>query len=168
MDGFPCLKVIRGFLTIYSSNPTPGHISREDSNSKGYVHPSVHSSSTYNSQDMEVIQVPINRQIDKEDVVCVCIYMCVCVCVCVCLCVCVCVYVCTCVHARIHTESLSHSVLSVCDPTDCSLPGSSVHGISQARIMKWAAISFSRVSSQPRDQTQVSYFGRRILCHCPT
>ena len=88
MDGFPCLRVI---ITIYSSNPTPGHISREDSNSKGYVHPSVHSSSTFNSQDMEVIQVLINRQIDKEDVVCVCIY--VCVCVSVCLCVCVYIYI---------------------------------------------------------------------------
>ena len=45
----------------------------------------------------------------------------------------------------------------VCDPKDCRLPGSSVHGILQARIVEWAAISFSGVSSQPRDQTQVSY-----------
>ena len=42
------------------------------------------------------------------------------------------------------------------DSMDCSLPGSSVHGISQARILEWAAIRFSRVSSQPRDQTRVS------------
>ena len=46
--------------------------------------------------------------------------------------------------------------LTLCDPMDGSLPGFSVHGISQARILKWVAISFSRGSSQPRDQTQVS------------
>jgi len=39
---------------------------------------------------------------------------------------------------------------------DCSPPGSSIHGTFQARILEWAAISFSRGSSQPRDQTQVS------------
>ena len=46
---------------------------------------------------------------------------------------------------------------TLCDPMDCSPPGSSVHGIFQARILEWVAISFSRVSSQPRDQTRVSY-----------
>ena len=40
---------------------------------------------------------------------------------------------------------------------DCSLPGSSVHGIFQARILEWVAISFSRGSSPPKDQTLVSY-----------
>ena len=40
---------------------------------------------------------------------------------------------------------------------DCSLPGSSVHGIFQARILEWVAIPLSRASSQPSDQTQVSY-----------
>ena len=39
---------------------------------------------------------------------------------------------------------------------DCSPPGSSVEGILQARLLKWVAIPFSRVSSQPRDQTRVS------------
>ena len=43
-----------------------------------------------------------------------------------------------------------------CDSMDCSLPGFSVHGIFQARILQWVAISFSRGSSQPRDGTQVS------------
>ena len=43
---------------------------------------------------------------------------------------------------------------------DCNQPGSSVHGISQARILAWVAISFSRGSSQLRDRTQVSYIGR--------
>jgi len=40
---------------------------------------------------------------------------------------------------------------------DCSPPGFSVHGILQARILEWVAIPFSRGSSQPRDQTQVSH-----------
>ena len=53
--------------------------------------------------------------------------------------------------------------LTVCYPMDCSLPGYSVHGISQARILEWAAISFSRGSSQPRDQTQVSCIGGRFF-----
>ena len=43
---------------------------------------------------------------------------------------------------------------------DCSLPGSSVHGIFQARILKWVAISFSRASSPPRNQTNISCLGR--------
>ena len=42
---------------------------------------------------------------------------------------------------------------TLCDPTDCSLPGSSVHGILQARTAEWVVILFSRGSSQPRDQT---------------
>ena len=52
---------------------------------------------------------------------------------------------------------------TLCDPMDCSLPGSSVHGIFQARMLEWGAISFSRGSSQPRDQPQVSHIvGRRF------
>ena len=43
-----------------------------------------------------------------------------------------------------------------CDPMDCSLPGSSVQGISQARILEWVAIYFSRESSKLSDQTHVS------------
>ena len=50
-----------------------------------------------------------------------------------------------------------------CDPTDCSLPGSFVHGISQARILEQVAISFSRGPSWSRDQTHVSCIGRWIL-----
>ena len=46
-------------------------------------------------------------------------------------------------------------------PVDCSPPSSSVHGILQARILEWVAISFSRGSSQPRDRTQVSCIGGR-------
>ena len=53
------------------------------------------------------------------------------------------------------SESVSYSVVSdSCDPMDCSPPGSSVHGIIQARILEWVAISSSRGSSQPKDQTQ--------------
>ena len=46
--------------------------------------------------------------------------------------------------------------LTLCDPMDCSLPGSSVHGLCQARILEWVAIFFSRGSFNPRDQTSVS------------
>ena len=55
-----------------------------------------------------------------------------------------------------------------CDPVDCSPPGSSIHGILQARILEWVAISFSRGSSLSRDRTQVSYIsciGRWVLYH---
>ena len=44
---------------------------------------------------------------------------------------------------------------TLCNPMDCSPTGFSVHGIFQARILKWVAISFARGSSQPRDQTCV-------------
>ena len=47
--------------------------------------------------------------------------------------------------------------LTLCDPVDCSLPGSSVHGIFQAIVLEWIAISFSRGSSQPRDGTRISH-----------
>ena len=46
---------------------------------------------------------------------------------------------------------VSPSYLTLCYPMDCSLPGSSVHGILQARILEWVAVFFSRGSSQPRD-----------------
>ena len=51
---------------------------------------------------------------------------------------------------------------------DCSSPGSSVYGILQARVLEWVAISFSRGSSRPRDQTCISCVGRRILYHWAT
>ena len=52
------------------------------------------------------------------------------------------------------------SCLTLCDPMDCSPPGSSVRGILQARILEWF---FSRESSQPRVWTCISYIGRQIL-----
>ena len=60
------------------------------------------------------------------DLNCICRYLCVCVCVCVC------------VSAQAHSYSTLHN------PMDCSLPGSSIHGISQARTVEWVVISFSR------------------------
>ena len=51
---------------------------------------------------------------------------------------------------------------------DCSPLGSSVHEISQARILQWVSISFSRSSSQPRDPTHVSCIGRQVLYHGAT
>ena len=52
---------------------------------------------------------------------------------------------------------------TLCDPMDCSPPGSSIHGIFQARVLEWVVISFSRGSSQRRDRTQVSRItGRRF------
>ena len=52
---------------------------------------------------------------------------------------------------------------TLCNPMDCSLPGFSVHGILQARILEWAALPSSRGSSRPRDQTQVSCFACRFF-----
>ena len=68
------------------------------------------------------------------------------------------------VCAYIVVELLS-CVWLFCDPMDCNPPGSSVHGIFQARILEWVAISFSRGSSPPRDRTPVSCIDRWILYH---
>ena len=55
------------------------------------------------------------------------------------------------------SENISlQSCLTLCDSMDCSRPGSSVNGILQAGILEWVALSFSRGSSWPRDQTRVS------------
>ena len=59
----------------------------------------------------------------------------------------------TCVHVQSLQSCLTH-----CSPMDCSLPGSSVHGILQTRILEWVAMPSSRGSSQPRDRTCVSVF----------
>ena len=60
-----------------------------------------------------------------------------------------------CVHTAAVVWSLSR-VWRFCSPKDCSQPGPFVHGISQARMLEWAAISFSRRPSCPRDGTRVS------------
>ena len=66
----------------------------------------------------------------------------------------------------------SHEVmLDTCDLEDSSLPGSSVHGISQARMVVWVPISFARGYSWPRNQIPVSYFsciGWQVLYHWAT
>ena len=54
-------------------------------------------------------------------------------------------------------KSLKVKWLTLCDLMDCSLPGSSVHGILQARVLEWGAISFSGVSSQPRDKIFLTF-----------
>ena len=66
-----------------------------------------------------------------------------------------CYYYCCCLGAK--------SCLTLCNPMDCSLPGSSVHGISQARILEWVAMSFSKGSSQHRNQTWVSCIAGRFF-----
>ena len=53
--------------------------------------------------------------------------------------------------------------MTLCYPMDGSLPGSSVHGIFQARVLEWVAISFSRGSSPPRDRTQVFHIASRCF-----
>ena len=66
-----------------------------------------------------------------------------------------------CVHVR--TSEVTLSCPTLCDLMDCSLPGSSIHGIFQARVLEWVTISFSRGSSPPRDQTQVSRIAGRCF-----
>ena len=65
-----------------------------------------------------------------------------------------------------------YSILQVCptlcDPMDCSPPGSSVHGVLQARVLEWVSMPSSRGSSLSRDQTHISYascIGRQVLYH---
>ena len=53
--------------------------------------------------------------------------------------------------------------VSLFDPMDCSLPGSSVHGILQARILECVSMPFSRGSSRPRDQSQLSHVAGRFF-----
>ena len=57
---------------------------------------------------------------------------------------------------------------TLCNPISCSLPGSSVHGISQARILEWVILSCSRGSAPFRDWTHISCIGRWILYHWAT
>ena len=62
------------------------------------------------------------------------------------------------------------SCLTFCDPMNCSLPGSSVHGIFQAKVPEWVAMPTSRGSSQPRDWFHISYVScieRWVLYHLP-
>ena len=70
-------------------------------------------------------------------------------------------YLCFCVKES--ESEVAQLCLTLCDPVDYSLPGFSVHGVFQARVLEWVAIAFSRGSSRPRDQTRVSRIvGRRF------
>ena len=64
-------------------------------------------------------------------------------------------------YSQVKWSEVAQSCPTLRDPVDCSPPGFSVHGILQARILEWVAISFSRGSSWPRDQTQVSHIAGR-------
>ena len=65
-----------------------------------------------------------------------------------------CLFLLQCMKVKSDSE-VTQSFPTLSDPMDCSLPGFSVHGIFQVRVLEWVAISFSRGSSWPRDQTQV-------------
>ena len=66
-------------------------------------------------------------------------------------------------HLKTEWSEVTQSCLTLCDPMDCSLPGSLVHGIFQARGLEWVAISFSRGSSWPWDRSRFSRIaGRRF------
>ena len=68
------------------------------------------------------------------------------------------------VQNAVKWSEVTQSCSTLGDPMDCSLSGSSVHGIFQARVLEWIAISFSRGSSRPRNQTRVSRIaGRRFI-----
>ena len=71
-------------------------------------------------------------------------------------------------HNRMHLCSVAKSCPALCNPMDCSPPGSSVHGTSQERIRECVAISFSRGSSPPRNWTHISCIGRQISYHWAT
>ena len=58
---------------------------------------------------------------------------------------------------------VAQSCLTLCNIIDCSPTGSSVHGHLKGRILEWVAVPFSGRSSQPRDQTQVSYIASRFF-----
>ena len=117
------------------------------------MHPNVPCSIFYSSQDIDAAWMSINRWMDKKDVadththtrmyICVCVY----------------IYIFFFFKWAIESESESEVAQScpiLCDPIHCSLSGCSVHGIFQAIVLEWIAISFSRGSSQPRAWTRVS------------
>ena len=79
-----------------------------------------------------------------------------------------------CLHGILYVDiymkwsEVPQSCPTFCDPMDGSLPGSSIHGIFQARALEWVAISFSRWFSSPRDRTQVSHILGRCFTTCAT
>ena len=71
-------------------------------------------------------------------------------------------------HLFVMNAKTLQSCPAVYDSMDCSLPGFSFHGILQATILEWVAVSFPRGSFPPRDPTRVSFIGKRILYHWAT
>ena len=65
--------------------------------------------------------------------------------------------------ASTYWSEVAQSCPTLCNPMDCSTPGSSIHGIFQARVLEWVATAFSRGSSWPRDRTQVSLIAGRCF-----
>ena len=88
----------------------------------------------------------------------------------------VCMYVCVCKYIYIYIYiygilwkwKVTQSCLTFCNPMNCCLPDSSVHGIFQARILEWVTTPFSRGSSQPSDGTWVSCTAGRFFTVCAT
>ena len=122
-----------------TQNPIPGHLSGENQNSKGYINPNVHCSTIYNSQDMEATLMSIDGEMDKE------------------------------VWYKYTMEYYYQSLQScptLSDSMDCSLPGSSVHGIFQARILEWVAIAFSEQSYFWVNNQRTTWFGRIHAPQC--
>ena len=103
--------------------------------------PLFHCSSLYNSQDMETTQVPSKEEWIKRCTIST-------------------LYICTYMKVKVLVTQLCPTIF---DPIDCSPPGSSVHGILQARILQWVAIPFSRGSFQSKDWTPVSFIACRFF-----
>ena len=74
-------------------------------------------------------------------------------------------------HMSVLCAKLLQSCLTLCDPMDCSLPSSSLHGILEVKILEWVALPSSRGSSGHRDRICISHLsciGRWALYHCAT
>ena len=142
--------------TIWSRDSTRGHMFGENSNCKRFMHPNVHCSNIYNSQDMET--TARDRGINTECEVCL--------------------YngislshkkewdntICSNVNEPRHyhtkwSNSDKYHMISY----DCSPPGSSVCGILQAKVLEWVAIPFSRGSFWPRDRIWYSWIVDRFF-----
>ena len=68
-----------------------------------------------------------------------------------------------CFRVKRKKSEVAQSYQTLCNPMDCSLPGSSIHGIFQASILEWVAIFFSRGISPTQDQTRVSCIVGRLF-----
>ena len=88
-------------------------------------------------------------------------------CLCIYVCMCIYIYVCICIYKYVHHKHAQSSP-TLCDPMDCSPPGSSVHGILQARILEWAVNPFFRVLRNPGiefESLMSTCVGKQVLYH---